>query len=138
MARKQSGELHKVTVVQVGINLIRVCVNCGASWQLMTLGTLDTPRLAWKPIAEVDADGRDIRFGVDITECDHMDDAHTTQPVGPAARGLAAVDAASRRGSGDVKSVCYCDVCKGKGQHWADDDRCFCKSCKGRKSHYAA
>ena len=139
MGRKASGDLHKVTVIQVGHTLIRVCVNCVGSWQLTQTGPIDHPRLAWKPIAEIDANDRDIRFDVDITECEHVEDTTPTQPAQPAVppvRGLAAVEsAASRRGG--VRAVCYCKECNGKSQHWQDDPKCYCGSCKGRKQHAA-
>lgn len=137
MGRYQTGELHKVIVVQSGINLIRVCTNCAASWQLVTLGTMDNPKLAWKPIAEVDEYGKEIRFNVDINNCEHIEDTTAdTKPAVPAARGLAAVEAASKRGT--TKAVCYCKECNGKSPHWQDDPKCYCSSCRGKKQHYAA
>lgn len=134
-----AGELHKVTVIQSGHNLIRVCTNCAASWQLMYHiepgKPLETSQRVWMPIAESDEKGNIINHNADVRVCEHVDDSSVTQPAVPAQRGLAAVERVATTTQRFVP--CYCKQCDGRSAHYDGSKFCHCNSCKGKRQHAA-
>ena len=104
---------HKFVYVNGPRNqLIRACENC------ISTAIFDTTKEVWVPVAE--DNGKRIL----ASEPCNGSPSEVKKPVAADSR------------TGRVKHVCYCDECKGKSQHWQDDDNCYCKACRGKKSHY--